>query len=120
MLKEFSTADLNAAGHCIYCSSAGPVWKMQNVSGPAQAFLAASLKTDAELLKWFRDRLVWNEPETVVDLLKNGLFVRLYEPQVGVEVVVFITYPACMPQISASCPCLSAHIARHQARRPCC
>lgn len=47
-----------------------------------QAFLAASLKTDAELLKWFRDRLVWNEPETVVDLLKNGLFVRLYEPQV--------------------------------------
>jgi hypothetical protein len=48
----------------------------------AQAFLAASLKTDAELLKWFRDRLVWNEPETVVDLLKNGLFVRLYEPQV--------------------------------------
>ena len=46
-----------------------------------QAFLAASLKTDAELLKWFRDRLIWNEPETVVDLLKNGLFVRLYEPQ---------------------------------------
>ena len=49
-----------------------------------QAFLAASLKTDAELLKWFRDRLIWNEPETVVDLLKNGLFVRLYEPQVSV------------------------------------
>lgn len=49
-----------------------------------QAFLAASLKTDAELLKWFRDRLIWNEPETVVDLLKNGLFVRLYEPQVGI------------------------------------
>jgi hypothetical protein len=48
----------------------------------AQAFLAASLKTDGELLKWFRDRLVWNEPETVVDLLKQGLFVRLYEPQV--------------------------------------
>ena len=50
-----------------------------------QAFLAASLKTDAELLKWFRDRLIWNEPETVVDLLKNGLFVRLYEPQVGIH-----------------------------------
>jgi len=50
----------------------------------SQAFLAASLKTDAELLKWFRDRLIWNEPETVVDLLKNGLFVRLYEPQVSV------------------------------------
>ena len=50
----------------------------------SQAFLAASLKTDVELLKWFRDRLIWNEPETVVDLLKNGLFVRLYEPQVSV------------------------------------
>ncbi|CAL5218972.1 g727 [Coccomyxa viridis] len=49
------------------------------------AFLAASLKTDAELLKWFRDRLIWNEPETVVDLLKNGLFVRLYEPQVVIR-----------------------------------
>ena len=92
LLKEFSTADLNAAGHCIYCSSAGPVWKMQNVSGPAQAFLAASLKTDAELLKWFRDRLVWNEPETVVDLLKNGLFVRLYEPQVGDGITVLIPF----------------------------
>ena len=54
-----------------------------------QAFLAASLKTDAELLKWFRDRLVWNEPETVVDLLKNGLFVRLYEPQVRRPIVSF-------------------------------
>ncbi len=52
-----------------------------------QAFLAASLKTDAELLKWFRDRLVWNEPETVVDLLKNGLFVRLYEPQVRIGLI---------------------------------
>ena len=53
-----------------------------------QAFLAASLKTDAELLKWFRDRLIWNEPETVVDLLKNGLFVRLYEPQVSASCCV--------------------------------
>lgn len=56
-----------------------------------QAFLAASLKTDAELLKWFRDRLIWNEPETVVDLLKNGLFVRLYEPQVSASCSV--SYP---------------------------
>ncbi len=55
-----------------------------------QAFLAASLKTDAELLKWFRDRLIWNEPETVVDLLKNGLFVRLYEPQVCASCPVLI------------------------------
>eukprot|EP00884_Botryococcus_braunii_P019389 jgi/Botrbrau1/6133/Bobra.331_2s0028.1 len=46
------------------------------------AFLAASMKTDEELMKWFRDRLVWNEPDTVIDLLKSGLFVRIYAPQV--------------------------------------
>jgi hypothetical protein len=58
------------------------VWSPHDDDDDEQAFLAASLKTDAELLKWFRERLIWNEPETVVDLLKQGLFVRLYEPQV--------------------------------------
>ncbi len=62
-----------------------------------QAFLAASLKTDAELLKWFRDRLVWNEPETVVDLLKNGLFVRLYEPQVCTNSIATTEKTVFMP-----------------------
>ena len=47
----------------------------------AQAFLAASMRSDEELIRWFRERLVWNDPATVTDLLKNGLFVRLYEPQ---------------------------------------
>ncbi|KAK9843726.1 hypothetical protein WJX81_003815 [Elliptochloris bilobata] len=46
------------------------------------AFLAASMRSDEELIRWFRERLVWNDPATVTDLLKNGLFVRLYEPQV--------------------------------------
>jgi hypothetical protein len=45
------------------------------------AFLAASMKNDADLLKWFRERLVWNDPAVVTDLLKSGLFVRLHEPQ---------------------------------------
>eukprot|EP00887_Chlorella_sp_A99_P005888 scaffold1.g5888.t1 len=45
------------------------------------AFLEASLKTDEELLKWFRERLVWSDPEVVNDLLKKGLFARIYEPQ---------------------------------------
>ena len=45
------------------------------------AFLEASLKSDAELLAWFRARLVWQDPEVVNDLLKKGLFTRLYEPQ---------------------------------------
>ncbi|KAK9861034.1 hypothetical protein WJX84_012365 [Apatococcus fuscideae] len=46
------------------------------------AFLAASMKSDEELMGWFRERLVWNDPAVVMDLLKNGLFVRLYTPQV--------------------------------------
>ena len=45
------------------------------------AFLAASLKSDADLAAWFRERLVWNDPDTVTDLLKAGLFVRIFEPQ---------------------------------------
>jgi len=44
------------------------------------AFLEASLKTDAELMKFFRERLVWDNKETVIELLRKGLFVRLYEP----------------------------------------
>ena len=47
-----------------------------------QAFLAASLKTDDELLGWFNERLVWNDQGVVSDLLKNGLFVRIFAPQV--------------------------------------
>lgn len=47
-----------------------------------QAFLAASLKTDEELLGWFNERLVWNDQSVVSEMLKNGLFVRIYAPQV--------------------------------------
>lgn len=57
-----------------------------------QAFLAASMKSDEELIGWFRERLVWNDPAVVMDLLKNGLFVRLYTPQVNV-----LQFPGAMP-----------------------
>ena len=52
------------------------------------AFLEASLKSDDELLEWFHARLVWSDPALVADLLRKGLFVRIYEPQVGVCVRV--------------------------------
>lgn len=45
------------------------------------AFLEASLKTDRELMAFFKQRLVWEDPSVVVDLLKKGVFTRLYEPQ---------------------------------------
>jgi hypothetical protein len=46
------------------------------------AFIAASLKDDAALLQWYRERLVWEDGAAVADLLQKGLFVRLYAPQV--------------------------------------
>lgn len=46
-----------------------------------EAFLAASLKSDEELMAFFKQRLVWEDPKVVVELLTKGLFVRLYEPQ---------------------------------------
>lgn len=49
---------------------------------PLQAFLAASMKTDEELLEWFKERLVWTDPAVITNLLKAGLFIRAYEPQV--------------------------------------
>ena len=44
--------------------------------------MAASLKSDEELVDWFRQRLVWDDPAVVQDLLKRGLFSRIYTPQV--------------------------------------
>lgn len=45
------------------------------------AFLEASIKNDTELLEWFRQHLVWSDPVIVNDLLKKGLLLRIYEPQ---------------------------------------
>jgi hypothetical protein len=45
------------------------------------AFMEASLSTDDELMRFFKDRLVWDDKSEVDDLLKKGLFGRLYEPQ---------------------------------------
>lgn len=44
--------------------------------------MAASLKSDAELKEWFRERLIWDDPAVVLGLLRNGLFSRIYTPQV--------------------------------------
>lgn len=49
------------------------------------AFLEASLKSEDELLRFYKERLVWDDSKTVNDLLKSGLFARLYEPQILVR-----------------------------------
>ncbi len=32
-------------------------------------------------MEWFRERLVWNDPAQVRDLVRSGLFYRIYTPQ---------------------------------------
>lgn len=59
-----------------------------------QAFLAASMKSDAELADWFRERLVWDNTENVVEMLKSGLFVRAYEPQVSLLMSLAALFPS--------------------------
>eukprot|EP00891_Asterochloris_glomerata_P002881 jgi/Astpho2/2881/Aster-01035 len=49
------------------------------------AFLAASLKSDEELMGWFKERLIWSDPAVVNDLTKSGLFVRIFAPQVMIR-----------------------------------
>lgn len=44
------------------------------------------MKSDAELADWFKERLVWDNQETVIEMLKSGLFIRAYEPQVRFSV----------------------------------
>lgn len=87
---------------------------------PLQAFLAASLKTDGELLEWFRQRLVWNDPEVVKTLVKNGLFYRIYTPQVRLPSLAL--RPSCCFERMHSCSgwCRSAHELWHQHRRTRC
>jgi Glycosyl transferase family 2 len=49
------------------------------------AFLEASLKTDDKLMDFFKERLVWEDNESVVKLVRKGLFARLYEPQLMIR-----------------------------------
>ena len=84
-----------------------------------QAFLAASLKSDEELMDWFRQRLVWNDPAIVKDLVKNGLFYRIYTPQVsssndsGPTVLMCRWRLArfCIMDSIPACQCVIAHSA---------
>ena len=64
------------------------------------------MKTDGELLQWFNDRLVWNSPTVVNELLRNGLFVREFAPQVSSRLI-----RACHG-IHVACLCMMRQILR--------
>ena len=52
-------------------------------TGPASA--AANLAAPAFCCCVCRQRLVWGDPAVVNDLLKTGLFMRIYEPQLMIR-----------------------------------
>ena len=79
----------------LYCSCSCP---QKCLTMQLQAFLAASLKNDEELLGWFNERLVWNDPAVVTEMLKNGLFVRIFAPQVLTRCILLCTDSHCHPK----------------------
>lgn len=47
-----------------------------------ETFVAASLKTEPELRRMFRERLVWDDPDLNADLISKGLLSRVHTPSV--------------------------------------
>lgn len=50
--------------------------------------MASSLKDEAELQRWFKERLVWDDPQVVTEMIKAGLFTRISLPQVLMKHIV--------------------------------
>eukprot|EP00898_Chlorokybus_atmophyticus_P009170 jgi/Chlat1/9254/Chrsp99S08526 len=50
-----------------------------------QAFLKASLESEAELFKWYQEHVVFSDPKVVRKLITSGLFDRMYEPQIVIK-----------------------------------
>ena len=74
---------------------------------------------------WCRQRLVWDDPAVVNDLLKKGLFTRIYEPQArpgcgggGRLRLVFALQRRCAKRIAAAGP--GSRTAGSAPSSPCC
>ena len=67
-------------------------------------------------MDWFRQRLVWNDPAVVKDLVKNGLFYRIYTPQVGYHAHSYHPHAGDLPAPWSLCCSLRLTLpARHGA-----
>ncbi|KAK8483047.1 hypothetical protein V6N11_039393 [Hibiscus sabdariffa] len=49
------------------------------------AFLIASTATEEEMLRWYRDHVVWNDTALNLKLLKWGVFTRIYSPMAIIQ-----------------------------------
>ncbi|PKI31604.1 hypothetical protein CRG98_047986, partial [Punica granatum] len=49
------------------------------------AFIIASTATEEEMLRWYRERVVWTDKTLNLKLLKKGILTRIYAPMVIVQ-----------------------------------
>ncbi|GMJ02342.1 KOBITO, ABA INSENSITIVE 8, ELONGATION DEFECTIVE 1 [Hibiscus trionum] len=49
------------------------------------AFIIASTATEEEMLRWYRDHVVWTNKALNVKLLKRGVFTRIYSPMAIIQ-----------------------------------
>ncbi|GLT71016.1 hypothetical protein SLA2020_430610 [Shorea laevis] len=49
------------------------------------AFIIASTATEEEMLRWYRERIVWTDKELNVKLLRKGILTRIYAPTVIIQ-----------------------------------
>ncbi|WCJ33401.1 Glycosyltransferase-like KOBITO 1 [Euphorbia peplus] len=49
------------------------------------AFIIASTATEEEMLRWYRERVVWTDNDLKLKLLRKGLLIRIYAPMVIIQ-----------------------------------
>ncbi|KAL0359583.1 UNVERIFIED_CONTAM: Glycosyltransferase-like KOBITO 1 [Sesamum angustifolium] len=49
------------------------------------AFMIASMGTEEQMLKWYREHVVWTDREVNLKLLSGGVFTRIYTPMVIIQ-----------------------------------
>ncbi|KAL6642605.1 hypothetical protein ACP70R_020786 [Stipagrostis hirtigluma subsp. patula] len=50
-----------------------------------QAFIIASTASEEEMLRWYNERVVWNDKQLNLKLLRKGVLTRIYAPMVIVQ-----------------------------------
>mmetsp|Transcript_12967 Transcript_12967/g.24719 ORF Transcript_12967/g.24719 Transcript_12967/m.24719 type:complete len:502 (-) Transcript_12967:176-1681(-) len=64
------------------------------------AFKEASTKSEDELRKWYMSHVVWTDRHTVTRLVANGLFQRIYTPQVMIKGLSAAAAHGMLPNIT--------------------
>ncbi|CAN0890503.1 Glycosyltransferase-like KOBITO 1 [Linum grandiflorum] len=49
------------------------------------AFIIASTASDEEMLRWYRERVVWTDKQLIIKLQRKGILTRIYSPMVIIQ-----------------------------------